>query len=66
MPYLSYLPGRVRVWTEHPQFPYKAVEYWRSSLNGPFKPSVLEIYKISDDRSKIERIHQEEWPINED
>lgn len=65
MTYLSYLPGRVRVWTEHPKFPYKAVEYWMHSLNGPFKPSPLSIYKISEDRSKIELIPQEEWPTNE-
>lgn len=65
MPYLSYLPGRVRVWTEHPQFPYKAVEYWEHGMNySPFKPSQLEIYKINDDRSKIERIPQEDWPTN--
>lgn len=64
MAYLSYLPGRVRAWTEHPQFPYKAIEYWQGSLNGPFKPSQLEVYKISDDRSKIERVPQEEWPTN--
>jgi len=63
--FLSYLPGRVRVWTEHPQFPYKAVEYWQHSLNGPFKPSRLQIYKINDDRTKIELIPQEDWPTNE-
>lgn len=65
MPYLSYLPGRVRVWTEHPNFPYKAVEYWEHSQNGPFPQSHLEIYKISDDRSKIRRIPMDEWPTNE-
>jgi hypothetical protein len=62
--FLTYLPGRVRVWTEHPNFPYKAIAYWYDSLNGPFKVGQLEIYKMSDDRSKIERIPSKEWPVN--
>lgn len=62
MPYLSYLPGRVRVWTEHDKFPHKAVQYWLDSHNGPFAVRDLVIYKISEDRSKIERIPQDEWP----
>ena len=63
--FLTHLPGRARVWTEHKAFPERSVKCWLESFNGPFKPNTLTIYKINDDRTKIELLPFNEWPLND-
>jgi hypothetical protein len=58
MKYLSYSSCRVRPWTEHKNFPVKAVEWERDS----YKKRDLHIYAWDEENGTLTLIPKEEWP----
>jgi hypothetical protein len=58
--YLSYSPGRRRVWTEHDVFPLRAIKYWQDGPSWKYG-TVFRVYRVSDDGSTITEIPPERW-----
>lgn len=56
--YLTWCPGRNRVWTEHTGFPHKAIKWWRDY---PWASDPFKIYYIHPGRDTITLIPESEW-----
>ena len=57
--YLTYSPGRRRVWTEHTCFPAKAIRIWEADRWR--SKYTFKFYWVSQDGSTITEIPESEW-----
>lgn len=63
--YLTYNPGRRRVWTEHNCFPAKAIKLWREDGDKGYPTLrslyVFKVYRIHEGGDVVTLVPESEW-----